>query len=152
MTDFSPLHPADAPELVTLERRVTAFPWSEKLYRDALEGREFGWSIRIEGVLAGFAIFQQILDEANLQNIAVDQSFQGRGLARKLMLHGFRELQTRAANACFLEVRRSNSPAIGLYQSLGFEQIGERKNYYPTNDGREDALLMMRQLPLQRLG
>ena len=41
-----------------------------------------------------------------------------------------------------LEVRRFNYAAIFLYESLNFEQIGLRKNYYPTRDGREDAIVM----------
>jgi len=49
---------------------------------------------------------------------------------------------------CFLEVRSTNDAAIGLYRSLGFTQVRERKNYYPTTKGREDALIMWRSLPL----
>ena len=41
-----------------------------------------------------------------------------------------------------LEVRRSNSPALCLYDSLGFSEIGIRKNYYPNRNGREDAIIM----------
>jgi ribosomal-protein-alanine N-acetyltransferase len=44
----------------------------------------------------------------------------------------------------FLEVRPSNPNAIKLYQSLGFNEIGRRKDYYPARKGREDALVMAR--------
>ncbi|MEQ8952971.1 MAG: ribosomal-protein-alanine N-acetyltransferase, partial [Gammaproteobacteria bacterium] len=52
------------------------------------------------------------------------------------------------AETCFLEVRPSNNSAIALYKSMGFVQIGQRKNYYPGVNGREDAILMSRTLPL----
>jgi ribosomal-protein-alanine N-acetyltransferase len=54
------------------------------------------------------------------------------------------------ASVCFLEVRSSNAGAIALYQSMGFMQVGERKNYYPDHRrGGEDALILSRQLPLR---
>jgi ribosomal-protein-alanine N-acetyltransferase len=56
--------------------------------------------------------------------------------------------QKQQAEVCFLEVRRSNEGAINLYRSMGFVQIGERKNYYPSKSDREDALIMSRDLPL----
>ncbi|MCZ6831549.1 MAG: hypothetical protein O7F73_18545, partial [Gammaproteobacteria bacterium] len=43
---------------------------------------------------------------------------------------------------CLLEVRCSNGGAIALYRKHGFTEDGVRKNYYPTDGGREDALLM----------
>ena len=49
---------------------------------------------------------------------------------------------------CLLEVRVSNFSAIEMYSSLGFEVDGKRRDYYPAHDGREDALLMSRHLPL----
>ena len=56
------------------------------------------------------------------------------------------ELLTLGAEQLFLEVRVSNVPAQGLYRKLGFVEISRRKGYYPTNGGREDAIVMQKAL------
>ena len=52
----------------------------------------------------------------------------------------------RGAARIFLEVRPSNPPAIALYHDEGFNEIGRRPRYYPSHDGREDALVMAMEL------
>ena len=87
------------------------------------------------------------IGESHLLTLCVNPDYQRMGYGRKL----FKLLLDRAykldAEVCFLEVRASNASAISLYRSLGFTQIGERKNY-PGQTGREDALIMSRSLPL----
>ena len=83
-----------------------------------------------------------VLDEATLFNIAVDPAFQRRGLGRELLTHLIRELETRDVFTLWLEVRASNVAAIALYESLGFNEATIRRNYYPTAEGREDAIIM----------
>ena len=56
------------------------------------------------------------------------------------------DMAEQGAATIFLEVRESNAPARQLYQSVGLLQVRVRKNYYPTLEGREDAILMSRQL------
>ena len=53
----------------------------------------------------------------------------------------FKVAKGKKAERMFLEVRPSNTRAVGLYEKLGYAQIGKRKNYYPAGDGREDALV-----------
>lgn len=96
----------------------------------------------VDGTLAAFAITQVVLDEATLFNIAVDPAFQRRGLGRELLEHLIRELETRDVFTLWLEVRASNVAAIALYESLGFNEATVRRNYYPTAEGREDAIIM----------
>jgi len=62
------------------------------------------------------------------------------------MQGAFELLGKSGAKRCLLEVRASNAAARGLYRSLGFQVDGVRKNYYPAATGREDALLMSREL------
>ena len=52
------------------------------------------------------------------------------------------ELEKRGVATLWLEVRASNAAAIALYESLGFNEATIRRNYYPTTDGREDAIIM----------
>ena len=92
--------------------------------------------------MAAFAITQVILDEATLFNIAVDPAFQRRGLGRALLEQVIDEVEKRGVATLWLEVRASNVAAIALYESLGFNEATIRRNYYPTADGHEDAIIM----------
>ena len=83
--------------------------------------------------------------------ICVNPDFQRRGYGRKLFNLLLDQAHKMEAAVCFLEVRRFNTGAIELYKSMGFSQVGERKNYYPSssnNVDREDALILSRSLPL----
>ncbi|EEP92756.1 Ribosomal-protein-alanine acetyltransferase [Yersinia kristensenii ATCC 33638] len=92
--------------------------------------------------MAGFAITQIVLDEATLFNIAIDPQYQRQGCGRLLLEHVIAQLETRNIVTLWLEVRASNSRAIALYESLGFNEVSVRRNYYPSADGREDAIMM----------
>lgn len=144
-----PLSRADGDALYELESLANAFPWSRQQFIDGLAGNDFGWVIEDAGELAAFALFSQILDEATLLNILVRPERRRGGLARQLLTVALPALAARGAQRCLLEVRAGNQPAIALYQSLGFQLDGRRRDYYPAVGGREDALLMSRALPGQ---
>ena len=80
--------------------------------------------------------------ESHLLNLCVRRDVQGRGYGRVLAVHVMGRARTRGASAMFLEVRPSNLVAAGLYESLGFREIGIRKNYYPAQVGHEDARVL----------
>jgi ribosomal-protein-alanine N-acetyltransferase len=92
--------------------------------------------------IIGFSVFSRVLDEATLLNIALHPDQQGNGYGRRLLEHGINHQIEAGAQRFILEVRVSNRLAISLYRSLGFETVGERKNYYPALDGRENAWVM----------
>ena len=69
-------------------------------------------------------------------------AWQRQGLGRQLLEHLIGELEKRGVLTLWLEVRASNTAAIALYESLGFNEATIRRNYYPTVDGREDAIIM----------
>ena len=81
-------------------------------------------------------------DEAHLLNLTISPEWQRKGHGRMLLLHLTSIANTEFARSFFLEVRRSNSRAQALYESLGFKTIGVRRNYYPAQAGREDAVVM----------
>ena len=84
-----------------------------------------------------------MLDEATLFNIAIDPQKQGLGLGRQLLNELITQLRQKGILTLWLEVRESNKKAQALYDSLGFNQVDIRKNYYPTPDGkRENAVVM----------
>ncbi len=143
---ISLLQSADLAAAFAIEQRAHAFPWSEKTFASNQGERYLNLRLDVDGTMAAFAITQVVLDEATLFNIAVDPAFQRRGLGRALLLHLIEALETRGVLTLWLEVRASNHAARALYESQGFNEATIRRNYYPTSDGREDAIIMA--LPL----
>ena len=79
-------------------------------------------------------------------NICVAPAYQSRGYGRVILQRLIDEATRFKADSMFLEVRPSNPKAISLYHSMGFNEIGNRKGYYPAKQGREDAIVMARVL------
>ncbi|RKQ40011.1 ribosomal protein S18-alanine N-acetyltransferase [Enterobacter sp. R1(2018)] len=146
MNTISSLKPNDLTAAYAIEQRSHAFPWSEKTFASNQGDRYFNLRLDVDGEMAAFAVTQVVLDEATLFNIAVDPAYQRKGLGRQLLEHLISELEARDVLTLWLEVRASNTPAIALYESLGFNEATIRRNYYPTKEGREDAIIMA--LPL----
>ncbi|MDT3521623.1 ribosomal protein S18-alanine N-acetyltransferase [Cronobacter sakazakii] len=146
MKMISLLQSADLAAAFAIEQRAHAFPWSEKTFASNQGERYLNLRLDVDGKMAAFAITQVVLDEATLFNIAVDPAFQRRGLGRALLEHLIEALEARGVLTLWLEVRTSNHAARALYESLGFNEATIRRNYYPTSDGREDAIIMA--LPL----
>lgn len=146
MNTISSLNPSDLSAAYAIELRSHAFPWSEKTFASNQGERYVNLRLDVHGTMAAFAITQVVLDEATLFNIAVDPAYQRKGLGRQLLEHLISELEARGVSTLWLEVRASNTAAIVLYESLGFNEATVRRSYYPTKEGREDAIIMA--LPL----
>jgi ribosomal-protein-alanine N-acetyltransferase len=142
MNTISSLTTTDLARAYEIETRAHAFPWSEKTFASNQGERYLNYRLLVGDVMAAFAITQVVLDEATLFNIAVDPAWQRKGLGRQLLEHLIGELEKRGVLTLWLEVRASNTAAIALYESLGFNEATIRRNYYPTAQGREDAIIM----------
>jgi ribosomal-protein-alanine N-acetyltransferase len=95
-----------------------------------------------DGQLIGYGVLSIAADEAHVLNICIDPFTQSRGLGRQLLRALVQLAGDRGAQRVFLEVRPSNTPALALYHSEGFNEIGRRPRYYPAAQGREDAVVM----------
>ncbi|MGT2926119.1 ribosomal protein S18-alanine N-acetyltransferase [Streptococcus cuniculipharyngis] len=114
-------------------------PWSlAQIEADVTQGNTTYFFAEQAGDLVGFLALQDLMGELELTNLAVKRAYQGRGIAKRL-LQSLSEEQS----SIFLEVRQSNVAAQYLYQTFGFEPIGQRKNYY--HNPVEDALIMKRE-------
>lgn len=137
-----PMTAAHLPAVAALEQICfPADPWSEALFREALENPSVAVLLAEgeNGALLGYAVLSVILDEGNLDNIAAAPAYRRQGVADALLstLIGF----GREHLSCLmLEVRASNAPAIALYEKHGFAAVGRRRNYYTAP--KEDAVLM----------
>lgn len=108
--------------------------------------RYSGWCGEVAGEIKGFYLVEQVVDEITLHNIAVASDAQGKGYGKAMMLHLIEQAQQQSAYQIFLEVRQTNLVAQQLYGSMGFVQVGERKDYYAAPWGRENGLVMVKTL------
>jgi len=131
---------ADLNQVVAIEQRCSQSPWSLKQFQQSLDDSEVLVSA---GKIIGFSVVASILNEAEIHNVAVHPDHQGLGLGSVLLDHVITHLPE-ATTQLHLEVRASNFRAIRLYLQKDFIQVGERRDYYKTEYGREGALLMSR--------
>ena len=118
--------------------------WSERSVDSELTNPLSLWLVAMDGDrLAGYVGSQTVIDESDMMNVAVHPDFRRRGIAEALINELVTGLQEKGSRCLTLEVRASNEPAIGLYEKLGFEQAGRRKNYY--RNPREDALILRKE-------
>lgn len=146
----------DFPALWQLELAAHQHPWAEEVLKAMLQGSAIrAWLVEDASKTAlAFAFIQAVADEASLLNIVTSPRHQGNGLGRFLLNHVIDVLtQEGVAQSIFLEVRISNHHAMRLYDSCGFVEVGQRRDYYPANNSpaangkREDAMMMA--LPLR---
>ncbi len=140
------MNEADIPDVMAIESRAYPYPWTAGIFADCLRVGYSCWVCREGERLSGYAILSYGAGEAHLLNLCVAPEEQGRGLGAILLRHVIRQAERLGAEAVFLEVRPSNTPALRLYYRAGFNQVGRRKGYYPAEGGREDALVLSRRL------
>lgn len=135
------MRPEHLDEVVRIEQKLFSMPWSKRGFLDSLQANNTIYlTALVDDTVVGYCGLLQVLDEADITNVAVDEQFQRRGIARALLKELMVQAEKRGITALTLEVRKSNVPALTLYESMGFENCGTRKNFYekPT----EDAVIM----------
>lgn len=143
---FRAMTPADLEAVADLTRRADPFGWTLRNFSDAHASGNTLTVLTVDGVTSGIAAVMHVLDESELLEIAVQPAMQGRGYGKALLAQAIALARRNGAVRMFLEVRESNARARKMYTSFGFEETGRRKSYYPTENGREDAILMTAQL------
>ena len=139
---------ADLEAMARIEQELFSeeSPWSLDAFRAELANpRNYYVTLRVAGQLqgyAGIALNGPTADpEWEVHTVALSPEQQGKGYARLLMDKLFEPLQV-IGGPVYLEVRDGNAPAVGLYESYGFEVTGRRKGYYQPSGA--DALTMFR--------
>ncbi|MFT4994138.1 MAG: ribosomal-protein-alanine N-acetyltransferase [Paraglaciecola sp.] len=117
-------------------------PWSQSVFADCITRPYFAYQLQDNMQTIGYYLSLQVLDEATLMDITVDRTRQGQGWGGEVLKHFMHQCQLRDVSTIWLEVRQSNHAAIHLYEKAGFSLVEKRVNYYPTANGREDALMM----------
>lgn len=139
---FEVMHLRDVEDVVRNERSAYAFPWAGSIFVDCMAAGHECWIARCRGEVIGHAVLSVAAREAHLLNICIGLDAQRQGHGRALAEHMIARAIGRRAHVMFLEVRPSNEIACRLYASLGFDEVGLRKRYYPAANGREDAKIL----------
>ena len=139
---FRALQEFDLDAVVSIEKRAYIFPWTRGMFRDCLRVGYLAQVLEIGKKVIGYGIVSVAAGEAHLLNIAILPECQAKGNGQALLMSLCRASRRLGASRMFLEVRVSNQAAISLYHRMGFNEIDQRKNYYPAVHGREDALVM----------
>jgi len=129
------------PDIMKVEKASFTIPWSEKSFRDELNNSIAVYFAAVcNNSAIGYIGMWQIAGQCDITNIAVLPEYRRHSVASALLTELITFCTSKALNPITLEVRKSNIPAISLYEKFGFKKIGERKKYY--SDTGENALIM----------
>lgn len=142
--NFSFMKVSDLDEVVEIENKSFANPWTRDNFKEAIEKDYclFLTARMKNGELAGYCGLYQSDKEADITNIAVNEKFRNLGVGMQMLTQLIKIGESRNILDFTLEVRRSNIVAIRLYEKCGFESVGFRKNFY--RNPIEDACIMWR--------
>ena len=143
---FRPMQEADLEEIMVIERRCYRYPWTRLIFNDCLRAGYCCWVCERQGVIEGYGVTSIAAGESHLLNLCVRPESLQQGIGRKLLMHLISLARRHNAEIMFLEVRPTNRVARALYESMGFNELGSRREYYPADHGREDALILARVL------
>lgn len=137
---------SDLKQVLVVEKKAYPHPWTLGIFRDCLRVGYHAWVMTLDRNVIGYGIVMLSPGEAHILNICIDPDYQGKGLGRHLLRHLVKNSNLTDVDMVLLEVRRSNANAQQLYQSEGFHELGVRKAYYPSENGREDAIILAKYL------
>jgi ribosomal-protein-alanine N-acetyltransferase len=144
--NFRAMKSDDLEAVLAAEAVLHPFPWTQGNFADSLKAEHGMWVATEDDALVAYAVTTQVLDEAHLLNISVLPERQRAGRGGRFLNHLLDTAKKTGAAHMYLEVRSSNHAAHQLYLKHEFIQIGRRKGYYPALNGREDAIVMAREL------
>jgi [ribosomal protein S18]-alanine N-acetyltransferase len=138
-----PMADTDVASVIEIERSSYQFPWSEGIFRDCLRvGYVCRVALTADQGIVGYGVMSVGAGEAHILNLCVGADWRCRGIGHLLLGYLLDRAAAASMGEAYLEVRPSNTAAIRLYQSMGFEQMGVRRGYYQAVGGREDAAVL----------
>jgi len=137
---------ADLKQVAAVEAQAYKYPWTKGIFRDCLRVGYSCWVAITDSLVIGYGIVMLAAGEAHILNLCIKPEHQGKGLGRKMLNHLLDVSMATGTDMALLEVRRSNQLAINLYLSEGFHELGVRNAYYPSEEGREDAIILAKYL------
>lgn len=136
------LIPQDLDRIMEIENSAYPFPWTRGIFADCFRVGYDCWGLQVGASLIAYAIQNQSAGECHLLNLCVDPQWQRAGYGSILLEHAIGHAVLNHCRCMSLEVRPSNPVAVRLYHNRGFKVMGERRNYYRAERGRENAIVM----------
>jgi ribosomal-protein-alanine N-acetyltransferase len=131
----------DIEQVSEIENNTFSRPWSKEAFRESLEKEDSIYVVaETDHTIAGYCGLWNIVNEGNINNVAVAKQYRGQHIGLEMLIKLIELGNEKKIEAYTLEVRESNAAAIQLYQRLGFQSEGIRKNFY--EDPNEDAIIM----------
>ena len=124
--------------IAQIEKECFSAPWSEESIKAELDNENAHFIVALSGEkVLGYIGVHEIVGEAYVANVAVSRKYRRFGIASALLGEAEKGAKERGCEFISLEVRKSNVPAISLYEKRGYTVRGVRKNFYsdPTEDG-----------------
>ncbi|HFD2270594.1 TPA: ribosomal protein S18-alanine N-acetyltransferase [Legionella pneumophila] len=142
---------SDIENVYSIETNVHIAPWSKDILRDCVL---VGYDCRVleinngdSSILAGYIISRISNNSCHILNLCIAKPLQSKGLGRKLLQTVLYSLsKSTQTESVILEVRPSNSAALHLYETMGFEKVEIKKDYYKDKNSVEDAILLKKLL------
>lgn len=150
LISYRPMRGSDIKAIIGIEEQVYNFPWTSRTFQDCMKIGYLCWVCERIDVVIAYGILSIGAGESHVMNICVDPKYHRQGLGRRMLRKLIEVATENRCKTILLEVRPSNAAAVQLYESMGFDEIGIRKNYYPAASGREDALMFSMDLPFKR--
>jgi [ribosomal protein S18]-alanine N-acetyltransferase len=141
----------DLPSVMDIGQRAYNISWSATMMRDTIQAAHTQvWGIYEEESMlcVGFGVLSIIIDEAELLMLCVDPDYQRRGFGSNLLKFLIEKAKYGKVDNFYIEVRKSNKPALGLFEKHEFNKLSVRKDYYPDklnkkeDSEREDAIIL----------
>lgn len=137
------LQDGDIEALSAIEAASFSMPWSPQDFRDLLSRDYCMYLVAlVDGKPVGCAGLTNICNEGNIDNVVIAEEYRGQGIATRLLTQLLSRGEAQGIEAFTLEVRVSNTPAVHVYEKLGFVSEGIRPRFYERPV--EDAMIMWR--------
>jgi len=137
---------ADLDEVMAIETDIYDYPWTRGIFQDCMRVGYLCHVLEQDDAIKAYSVLSVGVAESHVLTLCVRPDSQRQGLGRMMMEYMLELASQAGAETMLLEVRPSNVSAIQLYHQLQFNEVGTRPDYYPSTDGREDALIMARSL------
>ena len=146
LVELRPMTASDINAVMEVEKNVYPFPWTKGIFADCIRVNYECWVALQDEKIIAHAVLSVAAGESHILNLAVSKHCQKQGIGNHLLTHIINIARIQSADMVLLEARPSNKAAIRLYEAAGFNEIGTRRDYYPADSGKEDALIYALQL------
>lgn len=141
MIQFREMTRQDVAQVAKLEKETFSTPWTEQDFIEMIDA-DYAYYLVVEedGAIIGGCGLRNIVGEGEITNVVIHPRYRNRGIGMHMLSRLLEDGEKMGIQAFTLEVRESNAPAIHLYERIGFQPEGMRKDFYqnPT----EDAVIM----------